>query len=151
VIAARRRSPPLAVAVGREIDPKLVGNRGRLVRFRCVATIQHPRLERLKALHVGVLLEQNDMRARHDRTLSLVRIDQSGEALEQCCLAGSVTADQRQSVALANVQIEAAEQPALALDQPKVFVGENWRRHCGRLEERSARLKPMNAVQRQHS
>ena len=62
------------------------------------------------------------MRARHDRPLALVGVDQPGEALEQGRLARAVAADQRQPVALPDVEVEIAEQPAFALDEPKVFV-----------------------------
>ena len=85
--------------------------------------------ERREPVHSRILLEQHDLRAGHDRPLALVGVDQPGEALEQRRLAGAVAADQRQPVALADVQVEVAEQPAFALDEAEAFVGQDRRGH----------------------
>ena len=145
-IAARRRSPPLAVAAGRDkVDPELVGDRRRLVRARARPGRAGPnRASVSKPVHRRVLLEQDDIRPRNDRALALVRVDQPGEALEQGRLAGAVAADQRQPVALADVQVELAEQPAFALDQPKVFVGEDRRGHAAQLTSVRRKPKPVS-------
>ena len=130
------RTPPFAAAgrrgVARQVDAELVGDRRGLMRLGRVASVQHPIVERPKPIHVWILLEQHDIRARHDRAFALIRIDQSREALEQGRLARPIAADQRETVAFADVQVEAAKQPPLALDQSEIFVRENWRRHGDR-------------------
>ena len=77
------------------------------------------------AAHVRVLLEQHDLGAGDDRAPALVGLDQAGEAFEEGRLAGPVAADQRQPVARADEDIEVAEQPAFALNQAEIFVGQN--------------------------
>ena len=62
------------------------------------------------------------MRSRNDRPFALIGIDLAGQASEQRGLADAVAADQRQPVALADVEVEAAEQPAFALDETQIFV-----------------------------
>ena len=101
--------------------------------------MKDPIFERSEAVHRGVLLEQYDVRPRNDRPLPLVGIDHSGNALEQRRLARAVAADEGEAVALANVQVEITEEPTLALDQPKVFVGEGWRRHFAALATATSR------------
>ena len=76
-----------------------------------------------------ILLEQHDLGAGDDRPPPLVGFDQVGDAFEQCRLAGAVAADQRQPVARADMDVEAAEQPAFALVQAEVFVREDWSGH----------------------
>jgi hypothetical protein len=81
-----------------------------------IRAVNHPVLQRLEAVHVRILLEKDDVGARNDRSLAAVGVDQAGEALEQGRLACPVAADKRQPVALADVEVEVLEQPALALD-----------------------------------
>src|SRR5262245_8949998 len=69
------------------------------------------------------------MRARNDRAPALVRIGQTGDALEKCGVARAVAADQREPSALPEVELQFAEQPALALDQTEVFVAKDLRGH----------------------
>ena len=80
--------------------------------------------------HVRVLLEQDDPRARHDRALALVGLDQVRQALQERRLARAIAADQRQPVARTDMDVEMAEQPAFALDEPEVFIGECRRSHA---------------------
>jgi hypothetical protein len=74
-------------------------------------------MQRAEAMHPWVLLEQNDVSPGHDRPLALVRIELARKALQKRRLAGAVSPDQRQPVALADVKVEAAKQPALALNE----------------------------------
>src|ERR1044072_4552097 len=97
------------------------------MRLTRIVTAEPPAFERLEAVHLRVLFEQDDMRTRHDCTLPLVRIDQIRQTLEESGLAGAVTADQSQAITLPDVQVQAAEQPAFALNEAKVFVTEDRR------------------------
>ncbi len=81
--------------------------------------VQHPVVQRLEAVHLRILLEEDDVGARNDRALAAVGVDQPGEAFEQGRLARPVAADERQPVALADVEVEVLEQPALALNSPR--------------------------------
>ncbi len=132
--AGYRRPTPLAAACGRgrppKVDPELAGNRRRLVRLWGIASLQHPFLQRREPVHLRVLLEEHDVGPRYDRALALIRVDHVREAFEQRSLAGAVPADQRQPVALTNVEIEMAEQPAFPLDQSQVFVTQDRRCHA---------------------
>ena len=129
-IAARRRSPPLAVLhVAGEVDADLVGDRRRLMRRGRVLAGQHPILERRMPAHDRVLLQQHDLGAGHDLARPLVGLDQPGEAFQQGRLARAVAADQRQPVARPDDDVEVAEQPAFALDQAEIFIGQNWGCH----------------------
>ncbi len=76
-----------------------------------------------------VLLQQHDAGARHDRPAPFVGVDAPGDQLEQRRLAGAVAADQRQPVARADIEVEVAEQPAGALDEAEVFIGEDGSGH----------------------
>ncbi len=60
------------------------------------------------------------MCARHNGALALIGLNELSKALQQRRLAGAVSADQRQPVSLADVEVEAAKQPAFALDQSKL-------------------------------
>ena len=122
-IAARRRSPPLAVSTAGSGRCRSVGDGRRLMRLRRVGAVQHPLLERGMAGHDRILFQQHDLRSGDDRAFAFVGIDQAGEAFEQRGLAGTVAADQREPVALPDIEVELTEQPAFALDQAKVFVG----------------------------
>ena len=128
-----RGAAPLAAAGGRDrprqVEPDLVGDGSRLVRLGRVRPVQHPVEQGRMVAHVRVLLEQHDAAPRDDRSPALVRVDQAGEALQQGRLARAVAADQRQPVARADVDVEMAEQPAFALNEPEVFVRECRRRH----------------------
>ena len=108
--------------------------------------MQDPVLKRLEPVHPRVLLEQHDVRAGNDRPLALVGVDHFGEAFEQRRLARAVAADQRQPVAFADVQVEAAEQPAFALDEPKAFVREDRRRHERPLAKGAAPEQPRSGT-----
>ena len=131
------RPPTFAAACGcnrsRQVDPDLIRDRCSLVRLWPVCPVQHPGFERIKARHIRILLKEDDVRARHDGALALVGIDHVRKTLEQSRLPRAVAADQRQAVALADIEIEAAEQPAFALDEPKAFISEDRRRHAGAL------------------
>ena len=130
-----RRAATLASAGGfdrpRQIEPDLVGDGSRLMRLGRIRPVQHPVEQGRMVAHVRILLEQHDAASRDDRSPALVRIDQSREALQQRRLADAVAADQRQPVARADVNVEMAEQPPFALNEPEVFVRECRRRHGG--------------------
>ena len=132
--ANNRRAAALSATRGlrrpRQVDTELVGDRRGLVGLWRVTPAQHPLLERLETLHLGILLEQHDIGAGHDGALAFIGVDQVGEALEQGRLAGTVTADQRQPVAFADVKVEVAEQPAFALNKAEVFVGKDRGGHA---------------------
>ena len=132
--AGDRGAPPLAAAGSgdrpRQIDTELVGDRRGLMRFGRIRAMPHPIGERLEPGHRRVLLEQHDLRPWDDRALALVSLDHARETFEQGGLAGAVAADQRQPVARSDMDGQAAKQPAFALDQPEVFIGEDWRGHC---------------------
>jgi hypothetical protein len=83
--------------------------------------------------HVRILLEQDDAAARHDGALALVGIDQARQALQERRLARAIAADQRKPVARTDMDVEVAEQPAFALDEPEVFIGECRRSHAAPL------------------
>ncbi len=133
-----RRAPPLAAARGRgraiKVDAQLVGDCGCVMFGRSIGTVEHPLAQGRMAGHHRILFEQHDMASRNQSPFALVGVDQAGEAFEQGRLARAVAADQRQPVARADVEVEAAEQPALALDQPQVFIGKDRRGHGGPLK-----------------
>ena len=83
------------------------------------------------AAHVGVLLEQHDLGTGYDLAGPLVGVDEASEAFEQGRLAGAISADQRQPVPRPDENVEISEEPAFALDQAKVFKGQNWGCHRG--------------------
>ena len=137
-----RRPPPLAAGRGRrrpvEVEPDLVGDRLHLVRRGAPARQR----EIAQGREVGdrrILLEQHDLDPRLDRPPPLVGLDQVGEAFEQGRLARAVAPDQRQPVARADEQVEAAEQPAGSLDQAEIFIGEDGRGHGGAIVGRHGR------------
>src|SRR5258708_33611692 len=92
--------------------------------LRRVGAAHHPVVERLEPAHYRILIEKHDVGAGNDGSFALVGVDHAGEAFEQGCLAGAIAADQGEAVARTDVDVEVAEQPALALDQSEVFVGE---------------------------
>ncbi len=122
-----RRSAPLAAAGGGgrtgQVDPDLVGDRGGLMGLRRALARQHPILQRDGGGHIGILLEQHDSRARNDRPRPDIGVDRAREAFEQRCLARPVAADQRQPVARPDIDIDPAEQPALALVEAEILIG----------------------------
>ena len=135
-----RRPPTLAAAGGRgvasKIDPDLVGDGRCLVGLRRALPGQHPILQRREAGHRRVLFQQDDAGARNGLANSLVGVDLAREALEQRRLAGPVTADQRQPVARADMNVDAAKEPAFPLDEAEIFEAEHGRRHGGALAAR---------------
>ena len=82
------------------------------------------------------------MRARLDCSPPLIRFDLFGEQAEQCCLAGSIAADQRQPVARADMQVQPAKQPAGALIKAEIFERQDGCSHGGDLGGKAGRLKP---------
>ena len=84
-----------------------------------------------KAVDRRILLEQHHPGAGLDRPPPLVGLDHVGEAFEQGRLARPVAPDQRQPVALADEQVEPAEQPAAALDEAEIFISKDGRGHGG--------------------
>ncbi len=129
---------PLAAAGacrrGRHVDPELAGDRLDLVHRRGMGARQRPVHQGGEAGEVGLLLERDDPCARLDLAQAPVGIDAGVDQAEQRGLADAVTADQRQPVAGADVQVEAvpptiavgaAEQPAAALLQAKAFPAED--------------------------
>jgi len=103
---------------------------------------EHPVEQRPLAADRRVLLQQNHIRPRNDRPPALVRVDHRGEALQERRLARAVAADQRQAIAFADVKIEAAEQPAFALNEAQIFIGEQRRSHGRALTEGLTQLNP---------
>ena len=77
------------------------------------------------AAHVGILFEQHDSSPRNDFAQPLVGVDHRGEAFEQGRLARAVAPDQGEAVARADMDVEAAEQPAFALGEAEIFETEN--------------------------
>ena len=119
-----RRSPPPRAPPARPARPA-----------RSRASVAKPR-------HLRVLLEQHHLGPRLDRPPPLVGLDQVGEAFEQGRLARAVAPDQRQPVALADEQVEPAEQPAGALDEAEIFISEDGRGHGGPDRGESAARHP---------
>ena len=106
-IAARRRSPPLAVCASRVRSmPELVGDRLRLVRQRRVVAGEDIVGERREAGHLRVLFEQDHAGAGDDGAATLVGVDSAGDQLQERRLASAVAPDQRQPVARADVEGE---------------------------------------------
>ena len=109
----------------RQVDAELVGNRLHLMRGRRKLARQREIMQRRKGRHVGVLLQHYDPRARLHRACALVRLDQPGDEFQQGRLARAVTPDQRQPVALADMNIDPLEQPVGALREAEIFIGKN--------------------------
>ena len=68
-----------------------------------------------------VLVEHDDARAGPDRPPPFVDLGPAGEDLEERRLARAVAPDQRQPVALADREVEPAQQPAVPLDETDRF------------------------------
>ena len=113
--ARRRRAGPV------EVDAELVGDALDDILFRRVIAGEGEVAERGEPGDRRVLVEQDDARAGADRPPPLVDLDPPGEDLEQRRLARAVAADERQTVALADGEVESPQQPAAALDQADVF------------------------------
>ena len=107
-MAARRRSPPDAERrLAIEVDAELIGDREGLVVDRRIVAAHHVIAQGGDAAQIGFLLEDDDARARHDRTPALVGIELAPPiSLSKRRLAGAVAADQREPVALADVDVE---------------------------------------------
>jgi hypothetical protein len=75
--------------------------------------------------HRWFLLQQNHLGARYDRPAAFVAIDRACDQLEQSGLACTVAADQCQSVAWADKQVEMAEKPSRTLDEAEVFISKD--------------------------
>ena len=146
-IAARRLSPPQAVAAGRSRSRPIWSAiastcvRGASARQREVPQRREPG-------HRRILLEQHHLDPRLDRPPPLVGLDHVGEAFEQGRLPRPVAPDQRQPVALADEQVEPAEQPARALDQAEIFISEDGRGHGGPDRDSIAARHPVNRFAR---
>ena len=78
----------------RKVEPDLVRDRGRLVRFRRIGPVQNPVEKGRMVSHVRILLQQHDAASRDDRSPPLVRIDQAREALQKRRLSDAVATDQ---------------------------------------------------------
>jgi hypothetical protein len=107
----------------RKVNAELIGDRGCFMSLGSILTLEDPVLKCLGSLHFGILLEENDMGARDDGALSFICIDQLCKAFEKRGFAGAVSANKSEPVTFADVKVKTSEQPALALDQSKVFVG----------------------------
>ena len=131
-----RRAPPLAAAGGRgrpvEVDPELVGDRRGLVRLRRVgrrASTQSSSVA--KPSIVGSCSSSTTcVPGTIVRLPSSVSI-RSARHLSSVVLPAPLRPISASRSRVADVEVEAAEQPAFALDEPKVFVGEDRRRHGG--------------------
>ena len=77
---------------------------------------------------VRILLEKHDLHTRLNGPPPLIGLDHPGDTFEQGGLARAIAPDQREPVAPADEQVEAAEQPAGALDEAEIFISENG---CG--------------------
>ena len=73
----------------------------------------------------------DDARARLDRAGAFIRFDLTADELEQRRLARAVAADERQPVALADMNVDVAEQPVRTLAEAEIFEGEDGSRHGG--------------------
>ena len=134
-IAARRRSPPLAVALATgKIDPKLVRDRRGLMGLRGILPIKHPVAKGLKASIWGPARGVRPC-SQGQSCVSFIGIDQAGDAPQQRRLAGSVSPDECQSIPFADVRSSSTEQPAFPLDQSKIFIAENWGGHRSRTSQ----------------
>ena len=124
--AGDRGAAPLAARGARglaaHVDAELVGDRGDLMLGRGIGAVDRIVHQRREAAEIGFLFEQHDMRAGDDRALALVGVDAAGEQLQQRRLARAVAADQREPVALADIDVEILEQPAAALHQAEAFI-----------------------------
>ena len=104
------------------VDAELVGDGFDFKFFGCVRRGDGEIHQRRETRKIGFLFEHDDMGAGDDDALALVGVDLAREQLEQGRLARAVATDQRQPVALADVDVEIPEQPAAALHKAEAFV-----------------------------
>ena len=120
-----------------EVDSDLRGDRVDLVQRRRVGAGKRIIAQGGEARDRRVLLEQHHLGPRLDRPPALVGVDQPGQSPEQGRLAGAVAADERQPVSRPDEDVEAAEQPAITLDQAEIFKSEYGSGHGGQIEARA--------------
>ena len=148
--AGDRRATLLAAARGRtrpvEVDAELVGDSFDNIGFRRIITVQREVAQRSVGDNRRILVEQDDARSGSDRAATLVDLGPAGEDLEQRRLACTVAPDQRQPVALADREVEAAQQPAGALDEADVFECEDGSCHGGDVGDLGRRVTPCPAM-----
>ena len=129
---AQRCPPPLAArgagGIARQINAELVGDGLHFVARRGVRFVPGKVQQRGIAGEERILFQHHHFGAGLDRALAPVRLDLPCDQPQQRGLAGTIAADQRQPVTRGDVKIEVLEQPARALDQAKVFPGED---RCG--------------------
>ena len=115
----------------RQVDAELIGNRLHLMRGRRIIAREREIMQRRKGRDVRVLFQRDDARARLDRAGAFIRFDLTADELEQRRLARAVAADERQPVALADMNVDVAEQPVRTLAEAEIFEGEDGSRHGG--------------------
>src|SRR5205085_11314355 len=121
-----------------------------LMGWRGVAAVEGEVPQSFEPVHRRVLLEQHYLCARLHGPPPLVCVDHAGEAFQQSRLAGAVAADQRQPVARADEQVDAAEQPAVALDEAEIFISEYWCCHGGQIGGEIRSAKPSTSSSLRH-
>jgi hypothetical protein len=92
----------------------------------------------------GVLLQQNDPGSGDDRPPPFVGVDERREAFEKRGLAGAVAADEREPVALPDIDVEIAEQPAFTLNKAEIFVREDGGCHAAQLGSEAREVTPVS-------
>ena len=112
-MAARRRSPPMALAAARDrsmpIWPAIASD---LVRVGRIGPASAKSRSVSKPVKTGSCSSSTTRVPGLDRALALVGLDLVREAFAAGGLARAVAADQRQPVARADVEVEPSEQPA---------------------------------------
>jgi hypothetical protein len=123
-----------------EVEPDLLGDRLHLVHGRGVGRSQRIIAQRRAAFHARLLLQQDHPRTGLDGAAALVRIDGTGDQLEQGGLARAVAADQRQPVARADMDVQMPEQPAGALNDTEILIGKDGSSHKGAARRCAAKM-----------
>ena len=120
-------------ACGRaHVDTKLARDGFDLVLGRRMVASKRKVHQRVVAGKIRFLFQHHDTQARLDLAFALVGFDPVIDQAEQCCLARTIAADQRQPVTRLDMEVEiivigTAEQPLSTLLQGDAFKAEDGR------------------------
>ncbi len=84
-----------------------------------------------EAADVRVLFQHDDARARTNRARAFVRLDLRRDQLQQRGLSRAIATDERQTITVADKNVEMAEKPMASLAETKIFEGEYRCGHGG--------------------
>lgn len=124
-----------------EIDAEARRDGIELVIFGRVASGAGEIAERCEACHGGLLFEADDREGGRDSAAAFVELDFAGDELHQRGFAGTIAADEGESIARIECEIEAAEQPVGALPEASVFESEDWISHGAQVAVRGLARK----------